>query len=279
MCIIIVKEKGVKYPSMENVQNACDNNPDGFAIAWANDNHLRTYKTMDKKDFIKKCREVFKLDYKATAVVIHARIATHGSKGVKNCHCWIDQEAALSFAHNGILSSIQNRADMTDSETFFRDIFLPIYKAKGWSAAELAINAIIGTSKFVFISPNGKVRIFGNYNTLKGVLYSNTSYLARTTYLSSYGKTYCSTGYKYRDSYWDPIDKKTIYRTTQTDKEWQEEKDLLASLIFWDYNLSTWRSRGSETDAEWARLKEESEKTHQEKMKSWAENRWDNDWD
>lgn len=274
MCIIIVKEKGVKYPSMENVQNACDNNPDGFAIAWANNNKLETYKTMVKKDFIKKCKEVFKLDFKTTSVVIHARIATHGSKRLNNCHCWIDKATALSFAHNGVLS-IKNRGDMTDSETFFRDIFLPIYKTSGWSGVVPAINAIIGTSKFAFIRPNGEIKLFGNYNTLKGVMYSNTSYLARTTYLGSYGSSASSSGYKYRDSYWDPIDKKTIYRTTQTDKEWQEEKDLIASLIFWDYSISGWRTRGTETDAEWARLKENSEKAWQERMKIWNNSRWD----
>ena len=277
MCIIIVKGKGVKYPSIENVQNSCDNNPDGFAIAWAYDNVLRTYKTMDRKDFIKKCREVFKLDYKQTACVIHARIATHGSKKVENTHCWVDKEAALSFAHNGILS-IKNRGDMTDSETFFRDIFLPIYKASGWTNAELAINACIGTSKFAFISPNGDIKVFGNYNTLKGVLYSNTTYLARTTYSggfkSSFGRTYT-----YRDSYYDPIDRKTVYRTTQTDKEWEEEKDLIASLIFWDYNLGSWRTRSNETDKEWATLKELSEEEHQRRMTAWKKSRWDNDWD
>ena len=270
MCIVIVKKMGVKYPSIENVSNSCDNNPDGFAIAWAVDNVVRNYRTMDKKLFLKKCKEVWKLDYKKTAVVIHARIATHGSVGIKNCHCWIDEGTALAFAHNGILT-ISNRGDLTDSETFFRDIFLPIYKKYGWSQAELAINACIGTSKFAFISATGDIHAYGNYNELKGVLYSNTSYLART-YCSGYSWT---TGKgTYVESLWHPVEKKLIYRSTETDEEWAKKKADINALSFYDYVEGKYRIRGTETDEEWELLRLASELEFEERREKWRNSYW-----
>lgn len=274
MCIVIVKKLGVKFPPIENIENSCDNNPDGFAIAWATKNTLYNYRTMSRKDFLKKCKEVFKLDYKTTACVIHARIATHGTVVLENTHCWIDKPTAMSFAHNGVLS-IKNRGNMTDSETFFRDIFLPIYTTYGWNQAELAINACIGTSKFAFLLANGDVRVFGNYNELKGVMYSNTSYLARTTYYG--GGT--GRAYVYRESFWNPIEKKTVYRTTETDAEWDAKKEDVYNKTFWDYTISEWRVRKNETDDEWFNLRVASEVEHQERVNRWNANNYGNDWD
>lgn len=111
-----------------------------------------------------------------TALYIHARIATQGSLGIKNCHGFVDHETRLCFAHNGILN-IGERADMTDSEIFFRDIFLPVYKYGGWREVEPIIREVINWGKFVFMDGNGKLRYFGNY--IKGsdnVLYSNGTY-------------------------------------------------------------------------------------------------------
>ena len=271
MCIVIAKEKGVKFPSIENIQNSCDNNPDGFAIAWATGGVLRNYRTMSKKLFIKKCKEVFKLDYKQTACVIHARIATHGTVILENTHCWIDEATAMAFAHNGVLS-VSNRGNMTDSETFFRDIFLPIYSVYGWDRAELAINACIGTSKFAFLMADGELRVFGNYNELKGVLYSNTSYLARTTYWGGYGKTYT-----YRESFWNPLEKKTIYRNDETDLEWEAKKEEVLNKTFWDFTIGQWRVRTTETQDEWDNLRLQSELDYEEYKSRW--NRWDSDLD
>ena len=273
MCIIIVKKLGVKFPPIENVKNACDNNPDGFAIAWATDKVVRNYRTMNQKEFIKKCKEVFKNDYKTTSCVIHARIATHGSVGLKNTHCWIDESTALAFAHNGILS-LSNRGDMTDSETFFRDIFLPIYKKYGWSQAELAINACIGTSKFAFIAADGEIHAYGNYNESKGVMYSNTSYLART-WVSGSSSWNSSESY-YAESVWNPLTRELVYRYDETDEEWADIKAEIASLSFYDYSEGRYRYRGDETDEEWELMQMASDLALEEKRKNFRANgRWE----
>ena len=199
MCIICIKKKGIQFPSVECVQTMCDNNRDGFSMVLSNGKKAFIKKTMSKSEFIDLYKKVINhYDYRETSLFIHARIKTHGSNRIENCHGW--RENGLIFAHNGILS-IQNRGDLTDSETFFRDIFSPLYKIGGWKSGKKAIDAIIGTSKFVFMDDKGNINHFGNYIEEDGLLFSNTTY-----------KRYemptriCSTDYKWWREYYKDFD-------------------------------------------------------------------------
>jgi predicted glutamine amidotransferase len=174
MCIICIKKKGIEFPSVEIVKTMCNNNPHGFSIVWHDGKQVHRFRTMEIKDFLNTYKKISDGDYEKTSLFIHARIKTHGTTKLSNCHGWRD--SGLIFAHNGILS-IANRDDMTDSETFFRDIFIPAYKVGGWKLGERTIEAIIGTSKFVFMNTNGDIRHYGKYITDNGVLYSNNTYL------------------------------------------------------------------------------------------------------
>lgn len=186
MCIIAIKDAGVQFPTITTVETMCDNNPDGFAVVWhrTGDKHSRVYRTMDRDKFLKRYRMIVRHhDYRTTTLYIHARIATHGSLRLRNCHGFVDHDTRLCFAHNGILS-IKNRDDLTDSETFFRDYFIPTFRHGGWHEAEQLIKGIIGYSKFVFMDGDGRLRRFGNYiKDNDGVLYSNSSF---RTYSYSY---------------------------------------------------------------------------------------------
>lgn len=178
MCIISIKKKGIKFQSEKIVKTMCKNNSHGFSMVVSVDGKKpRIFKTLDMTAFLQAYRTMVRSnDYRKTSVFIHARIKTHGTQRIENCHGW--RSDGLVFAHNGILS-IENRNDMTDSETFFRDIFAPIYRLGGWKMAEKAINAVIGTSKFVFMDEDGEVRHYGKYIEADGVLYSNDSYTER----------------------------------------------------------------------------------------------------
>lgn len=205
MCVIAISPKGQEFPSIENIQNCVDSNPDGFAIAWNEDGVVKNFKTMGHKSIMKFYRKFVEThDYKTTGMVFHARIATHGSKNIKNCHCWISD--GMAFAHNGILG-VANRGDMTDSETFFQDIFLPIYRSCGWLNAERAINACIGSSKFAFIDGEGNVKGYGDYNSSEGNYYSNYSWRPwvnkwkTTTRSGFYSNTMGSEDFKSTDYY------------------------------------------------------------------------------
>lgn len=193
MCIVGVKAKGVQFPTEKEIRNCISSNPDGTAMAWNEGGKIHVFKSMSAEKFVAKYLKMVKrCKAEDTALVFHARIATHGSTGLKNCHCW--EGGGLAFAHNGILS-VANRGDMTDSETFFRDIFLPIYNASGWKAAEKAIDACIGSSKFAFLDKNGRVWMYGHYQTQKDVngkkmCWSNSSYEDRSYPVYSRGVVY-----------------------------------------------------------------------------------------
>lgn len=212
MCIICIKKKSVKFPSMKAVRNMCENNNDGFAIAWYHPTMKSTqvYRTMNQKQFLKEYKRI-KNEYDAedTTLFIHARIKTHGTPNLKNCHGWVSDECGLAFAHNGILSGVANRDDMTDSETFFRDIFTPAFMYGGWEAAERTIDAIIGTSKFVFMDSYGGIVHYGNYIEDNGLLYSNTTYqppLWKSYTKSPYSsRVYPSASYDWDYDEWEPL--------------------------------------------------------------------------
>lgn len=229
MCIIAIKTKQVGYPSFKRVKTMCESNPDGFALVWqAKDEPVHNYRTLNQGKFLKKYKWLTST-YKAkdVAFFLHARIKTHGSEKLENCHGWIEDSIGLAFAHNGILS-IANRGDMTDSETFFRDIFTPVFKIGGWVAGELAIKAIIGTSKFCFMDMHGNLIHYGKYITGDdGILYSNDSYEERTWkqfYYQDYG--YGGKYSRYFDRYSKP--------STQTTKKVEEKK--VADFDYDDYD-------------------------------------------
>jgi hypothetical protein len=183
---------------------------------------VRNYRTLNETKFLKKYKEITST-YKAKdiSLFIHARIKTHGTQKLENCHGWIEDKIGLAFAHNGILS-IKNRDDMTDSETFFRDIFTPVFEIGGWSAGERAIKACIGTSKFCFMDMYGNLTHFGQYITGEdGILYSNDSYNERTWGTYCYPRTSQRTGYWYKDY---PLPKKRTQELKDV-KTYQDDYD------------------------------------------------------
>ena len=233
MCIIAIKTREVAYPSYKRVKNMCENNNDGFAIVWhVNGEPVRNYRTLNEKKFLKKYNEITSTyNAKDVSLFIHARIKTHGTQKLENCHGWIEDKIGLAFAHNGILS-IKNRDDMTDSETFFRDIFAPAFELGGWSAGERAIKACIGTSKFCFMDMYGNLIHYGNYiKGDDGILYSNDSYMERTwnRYGGYYGIGSCNYGLKQSDKYYAD-------RTKEKEKSFISKSQSKTSVIQDDYD-------------------------------------------
>ena len=230
MCIICIKHKGVNFPSVERVQAMCDNNDDGFSIVISDGVNKPTInKTLNKERFLTIYKKVLRdYDPETTTMFIHARIKTHGTQRIENCHGW--KERGVIFAHNGILS-VKNRNDMTDSETYFRDIFSPAYAVGGWDMAERTIDAVIGTSKFVFMEDNGDIKHYGNYiKDDNGLLYSNTSYYTRPKYESRYyGGGYGYGSYGYGQGYGKKETPASASKSTTSKsyyEKWWEDEDI-----------------------------------------------------
>jgi hypothetical protein len=219
MCIIAIKKRGVQFPSVETIKNMCDNNPDGFAMVYnIRGDKTRVIRSLNSDDIFNAYKELIKHSHKKVAFFMHARIKTHGTININNCHGWYSDECKMHFAHNGILK-ITNRDDMTDSETFLRDIFTPAFLYRGWKGAELAIDACIGTSKFVFMENDGTIHHYGPYKEDEGMLYSNDSYKEQS-WRKYYSDSY--SGYGGYSSYRPTIDNVGGYR--RGDKVTAKEK-------------------------------------------------------
>jgi hypothetical protein len=228
MCIIAIKKRGINYPSYDRVKAMCENNNDGFSIVWhVKGQPVRNYRTLNEGKFLKKYKEITSAHKaKDVSLFIHARIKTHGTQKLENCHGWINDKIGLAFAHNGILT-IKNRDDMTDSETFFLDIFSPIFEIGGWEAGKLAINACIGSSKFCFMDLHGDIIHFGHYiSGDDGILYSNESYMKRASYcdvVSAYPR----------------LTRKYTPKNTETGKRQYYDDDF----DVWEHNFDYWKDK------------------------------------
>lgn len=176
MCVIIAKPTKARIPSIATIKACIATNPHGSALVWVKDGHLETFKTLKAEEMVRYYTDHFE-ELAKTAYVFHARIATHGSKNIKNCHGWKTDDGHTAFFHNGILN-IASRGDLTDSETFLRDIYEPIALKSGHKKAEPAIRAILGTSKFAFLRDNGEIKLYGVYYKRDGCFFSNLNHEA-----------------------------------------------------------------------------------------------------
>lgn len=169
MCVIFIKPAGQAMPSYEIVRAAWQRNPDGGGFVTP----TRFFKSMDFLEFYKALRNV----PESEPCIVHVRWATHGSVKLDNCHPFYDEGTNTYFSHNGILA-IRPREDMTDSETAFRDILVPVIKQYGYQSQELtrAVEKIIGVSKFAMLQGN-RVRTFGHFEKVDGILYSNLHFI------------------------------------------------------------------------------------------------------
>lgn len=169
MCVIIIKPANVAMPDINELEAAYRCNPNGCGFI---SSEGKSYKGLS---FPKFCKAISKVK-DSEACIIHFRLATHGSIKPANCHPFNCD--GVWFAHNGILG-VKPRGDMTDSETAFRDILQPVIEKYGLKSpqASTAINTIIGSSKFAFMI-DGKITLYGRYENVNGLYYSNTRHLA-----------------------------------------------------------------------------------------------------
>lgn len=119
-------------------------------------------------------------------VVLHARIPSRGcrEKNLADVHGWVSEEG-IRFCHNGTIVSLDEaqKADgcekMTDSEYFFRRIFLPLYRAEGNKWTELVdriVKVLCAENRFLFIFPDNTVKTVGRFIEDHGCIFSNRSY-------------------------------------------------------------------------------------------------------
>lgn len=182
MCIIIAKPIGANLPPIEHIRQSFNNNSHGFACMWVNKKEkIEHYKTMS----LLKCISFYKYlledkeKWKGIPMTFHFRLATHGSKNIQNCHAFMDDCKTVGFQHNGVLGlDVPKGMDITDSEYFFKFLFLPLYKL---NKNEMNFDHVIdnmrgsGWDRFAFLRKN-KIHLYGVFSELNGCYYSNRTY-------------------------------------------------------------------------------------------------------
>lgn len=165
MCVICSIPAGVPTPPDNVIKAMHRANPHGCGLCTPTD----SYKGMSIEVLL---RHLHKRDI-STPVLLHFRLATHGSIRKANCHPFHDEASDTWFMHNGILN-IAPTGDMTDSETAFREILAPEIQAHGLRSDNLryAVRNIIGGSRFAFMRGED-VLLFGKYEKWYGCLFSN----------------------------------------------------------------------------------------------------------
>lgn len=181
MCIIIAKPISVCLPPINHIKESFKSNPDGFACMWTNKKgKIQDYKTMNILDCLSFYRQLLQDEnkWKETPMTFHFRLATHGSRGIQNCHAFMDDHKTVGFQHNGILNfNVPESMDITDSEYFFKFLFIPLYKLnKNEMNFDHVIQNLKGSfDKFVFLQKD-KLYLFGMFHEDGGCFYSNRTY-------------------------------------------------------------------------------------------------------
>lgn len=170
MCVIIYKPAGVELPATDIMEKAHKANPHGCGLV----SPSVKYKGMQFTTFMKRYSQCKKEE----PLLIHFRLATHGSIRRANSHPFYDKGTDTYFMHNGVLHEVETHNDRTDSECAFRSMIVPKIKLYGlhdWRFSKF-IYGMIGASKFAFMQCD-RVHIFGDFIPLGRCYYSNIRFM------------------------------------------------------------------------------------------------------
>lgn len=188
MCIITIKDKGVKLPDENILKTMFDNNPDGAGFMYAKGGKVvikkgfMTYESL-KAELDKIC------NITDISLVLHFRIATSGKidegtthpfpiekkkKLLKKLNC----ETDIGVVHNGIIP-IKTNKNMSDTMQYIAEK-LCTYKflQSDFYRHKCFMNHIEKEiqSKMVFMNGNGEIYKIGEFISDEGIFYSNNSY-------------------------------------------------------------------------------------------------------
>ena len=199
MCIIAIKPAGVKLPATETIENMWYSNSDGAGLMYAAGGTVHIQKGfMSLKDFKAALKRLERsINLTDVPMVLHFRITTHGGTSAGNTHPFpvteklpllqmTKSKATLAVAHNGIIDIKPSKKDISDTMEYIISQLAPLYQLKKDfykqpAGKKLVYNAI--KSKMAFLDGTGRIETIGDFIAGNdGLMYSNSSYKARTIY-------------------------------------------------------------------------------------------------
>lgn len=224
MCIAIASPIGVNPPDIETLHTCWDNNDDGagFAFPLPNNCGVKIMKGFMSWNDFKDAWEEFTSHYdvKNNPILIHFRIATHGSRGQDMTHPFPIQydEGALkkieyvsdyAVIHNGIISctnQYRSTSGLSDTATFCKEYLTLFTKfGKTWLHHKETMQLIYKmiNSKMAIIDKDGFLNMTEGFEEFQGNFFSNTSYKENRYRYNNNTPYYY---YNYNDDYDDDYD-------------------------------------------------------------------------
>ena len=160
MCVIALSPVGNRVDK-STLSDMWDTNPHGSGISFIDETKtIQTYKTMDKDDFIKVALSVYDKYSVSSPILVHCRIATHGSVCPANVHPFnVDNHTVM--AHNGVIDCVEvpDSSDISDTRMFI-NTWLRYLRPTWLDDTDMReyIGEIIGWSKLAFITTNANLR-------------------------------------------------------------------------------------------------------------------------
>lgn len=245
MCIIVYKPEEEVMPEEKVLRTCFRNNPDGSGFMYRNNDHIVIKKGFMKFDdfysALTKIPDVVNKD-----VVMHFRIATHGTVCPENTHPFpvtrninslrkLDARVRYAIAHNGIISgydATKNKHNLSDTMMFVKTLE---HAMNDTNAVKETLRVTYG--RFILLTPTSTI-LSGEWVFNNGIMFSNSSYEERiyTQYYDKYYKSTKPTKYQHLldDFDADCIDK---YTEDMVDKiEEEEQADILNAF----YQLGEW---------------------------------------
>jgi predicted glutamine amidotransferase len=199
VCIVAIKPAGIHLPATTTIENMWHNNPDGAGFMYAANGTVHIEKGfMTLKEFKAALKRLEKtIDIVNTPIILHFRITTHGGTSPGNTHPFpvteklpllqmTKSKAPLAIAHNGIIDIKPSRKDISDTMEYILTQLAPLYQLKRDFYKQPAGKKLIYNfikSKMAFLDGTGRIETVGDFITDKdGMMYSNSSYKARTVY-------------------------------------------------------------------------------------------------
>lgn len=182
MCVAIYKPAGIETPSLDTLKQCWEANPDGagFALRTDGEYSIEIHKGyMTWKQFVT-AYEKYRLSGFAGDLLLHFRIATHGGISSGNTHPFsLTTNVKLlkhtnvltdyALIHNGILP-IEPEGNISDTMEFCRRI---AGFQKNIPEIFNLIDGMLGNNK-IAVMTRDKVHLFGEWENIDGVYFSNT---------------------------------------------------------------------------------------------------------
>lgn len=172
MCVIIHTKRKELLKKRELAEAMRANSAGFFLAALRPDGTREVLRTLDEKA----ATAFWERQPSDMEMVMHFRIPSRGDRNLENVHGW--EEDGILFSHNMTLTVLdsamkRDKWDNTDSEYFFKKVFMPLYKAFGAEAykdgalcepLDRVVRVICGGSnRFCFVMPDNNVLRYGDW--------------------------------------------------------------------------------------------------------------------